>query len=94
MQFLHRKETLYDKYLCGKDFRSNIYSPYSCIIKTWGIFIIFITDTNKYKIVVNEQQKNCVLYKAIFMKTVWSYPLCGSLFNFQGCDLIRNRNDL
>lgn len=89
-----KKKKEYDKYLCGQHFRSNIYSPYIHMIKNWGICIIFIKDTNKHKIVVNRQQKNCVLYKALFMITVWSYPLCGSLLGSQGCDLISNRNYL
>lgn len=55
MQFLHRKKKVNDKYLCGQHFRSNIYSPYIHMIKNWDIFIIFIKDTNKHKIVVNGQ---------------------------------------
>lgn len=52
---LAQKKNVYDKYLYGQHFRSNIYSPYIHMIKTWGIFIVFIKDTNKTKIVVNEQ---------------------------------------
>lgn len=52
---LAQKKKVYDKYLYGQHFRSNIYSPYICMIETWNILIIFIKDTNKHKIVVNEQ---------------------------------------
>lgn len=50
------QKNMYDKYLCGQHFRSNIYSPYISIWSKLGdIFIIFIQDANKRKVVVNEK---------------------------------------
>lgn len=50
------QKNMYDKYLCGQHFRSNIYSPYISIWSKLGdIFIIFMQDANKHKAVVNEK---------------------------------------
>lgn len=51
------QKNMYDKYLCGQHFRSNMYSPYISIWSKCGIsfFTIFMQGTNKHMIVVNEK---------------------------------------